>query len=67
MDKKNQQGITIVVLVITIIILLILAGVSVRTLARRNAVRDAQDLKEKTDNYLEQDQDLKNSVRNLYE
>lgn len=38
---KQQKGITLVALVITIIVLLILAGVSLATVARGNIVENA--------------------------
>ena len=36
--KKNQKGITLIALVITIIVLLILAGISINTLFGRNGL-----------------------------
>ena len=39
---KNQKGITLVALVITIIILLILAGISIATLQQTNLFGQAQ-------------------------
>ena len=35
MENKNETGITLIALVITIIILLILAGVAIATISRR--------------------------------
>lgn len=48
--KKNQKGITLIALVITIIVLLILAGVSIATLTGENGVlTQAQNAKTETD------------------
>ena len=46
---KNQKGITLVALVITIIILLILAGISISTLSNTGIFEKAKDAKEKSE------------------
>ena len=46
---KNQKGITLVALVITIIILLILAGISISTLTNTGIFEKAKDAKEKSE------------------
>ena len=46
---KNQKGITLVALVITIIILLILAGISISTLTNTEIFEKAKDAKEKSE------------------
>ena len=43
--KKEQKGITLVALVITIIILLILAGISIATLSQTGLFKNAKDAK----------------------
>ena len=50
---KNQKGITLVALVITIIILLILAGISIASLTQRNLFDTAkkQNKTQKTQHY----------------
>lgn len=48
--KKEQKGITLVALVITIIILLILAGISIATLSQTGLFQRAKDAKEKSIN-----------------
>ena len=48
--KKEQKGITLVALVITIIILLILAGISIATLSQIGLFEKAKDAKEKSIN-----------------
>lgn len=47
---KEQKGITLVALVITIIILLILAGISIATLSGSGLFQKAKDAKEKSIN-----------------
>ena len=46
---KNQKGITLVALVITIVILLILAGISISTLTNTGIFEKAKDAKEKSE------------------
>lgn len=48
--KKEQKGITLVALVITIIILLILAGISIATLSQTGLFKNAKDAKDKSIN-----------------
>ena len=49
-EIKNQKGITLLVLVITIVVLLILAGVTIATLTGENGILTrAQEAKEKTE------------------
>ena len=48
--KKEQKGITLVALVITIIILLILAGISIATLSQTGLFEKAKDAKGKSIN-----------------
>ncbi len=48
--KKEQKGITLVALVITIIILLILAGISIATLSQTGLFQKAKEAKEKSIN-----------------
>ncbi len=38
MEKQNEKGITLIALVITIIVLLLLAGISIRTLTGQNGI-----------------------------
>ena len=47
---KNQRGITLVALVITIIILLILAGIAITALIQTNLLQNAKEAKQKTEN-----------------
>lgn len=47
---KEQKGITLVALVITIIILLILAGISIATLSQTGLFQKAKEAKEKSIN-----------------
>ena len=50
LKQKNQRGITLIALVITIIVLLILAGVSIATLTGQNGILTrASDAKEQTE------------------
>ena len=50
MLKKENKGITLVALVITIIILLILATISIQSLTNTGLFAKAQEAKEKTQN-----------------
>lgn len=61
--KKEQKGITLVALVITIIILLILAGISIATLSQTGLFQRAKDAKEKSINA----QRVENNTLNEYE
>ena len=46
---RNNKGITLIALVVTIVVLLILAGVSIAMLGGENGIiKQAQDSKEKT-------------------
>lgn len=47
---KEQKGITLVALVITIIVLIILAGISIATLSGSNLFGRAQEAKNASDN-----------------
>ena len=48
--KKNQRGITLIALVVTVIVLLILAGISISMLTGQNGILNrAQEAKEKTE------------------
>ena len=53
MLKKENKGITLVALVITIIILLILATISIQSLTNTGLFAKAQEAKEKTQNAAE--------------
>lgn len=61
--KKEQKGITLVALVITIIILLILAGISIATLSQTGLFTRAKDAKEKSIKA----QGVENNTLNEYE
>lgn len=63
MNKKGQNGITLVALVITIIILLILAGVTIASLTGTGLFGKAKEAKNATDNATE----LENTRMETYE
>ena len=60
---KNNKGITLVALVVTIVVLLILAGVSINLVVGQNGViKKAQDAKKNyTDAAKKEEQDLKDT------
>ena len=50
LNKKNQKGITLIALVITIVVLLILAGITINVLLDNNGIiNKAQDAANKMD------------------
>ncbi len=66
MERKQENGVTLVAIVITIILLLIIATVSIKTIVdtrvfdyTRNSVNNAQ-------NQLDTQKDMVQEVRNLY-
>lgn len=61
--QKNQQGITLIALVITIIILLILAGISISALTDSGLFKNAKEAKQKS----EAAQNLENETLKDYE
>ena len=66
MNKREQKGITIVVLTITIIVLLILAGVSISMIVKSTIVDDTEELVNSADEVMDKDRKMKDEVRNLY-
>ena len=50
MKKKNNKGITLIALVITIIVLLILAGISISALTQTGIFEKAKEAKQKNEN-----------------
>ena len=62
-QRKNEVGITLVALVITIIILLILAGVGITALTQTGLFEKAKEAKEITENAIENE----NSTLGKYE
>lgn len=63
MMKKNQNGITLVALVITVIVLLILAGVSISAINSGDGIiENAGDAKEQWNNAIDKDANRMNEV-----
>ena len=61
---RNNKGITLVALVVTIVVLLILAGVSINLVLEDNGiVKRAQDAKNKTEEDLANTQEVMNQMR----
>ena len=63
---KNQKGITLIALVITITILLILAGLTVTFVVDDKVVEKAENYTQAINNQVEEQESLSNMVRNLY-
>ena len=63
---KNQKGITLVALVITIIVLLILAGVSISLVVGNNGVLTRASSAVETNRRAEAEQDIKMAVASCY-
>ena len=64
-QRKNNKGITLIALVITIIVLLILAGVSIAMLTGQNGIlTQAQRAKEETENEQGKEQNILTSYEN---
>lgn len=61
--KKEDKGITLIALIVTIVILLILASISILALTRTGLFKKATQAKQKTENA----QELENSILNEYE
>ncbi len=66
MYKKNQSGITLAVLIVTIVVMLILTTV-VLDLLNDNIMDDAEYTKEMGENVTKNDQQMKDSIRQLYQ
>ena len=62
---KNQKGITLIILIVTVIVLLILAGVTIIAITSDNDIIDRSvEVKEQTNNTLEKDKAKMNDVGN---
>ncbi len=64
-NKRNNSGITLIALVITIILLLILAGVALNTITRGNIIENANNAVDKYNRNTGDDQNLINEVDEL--
>lgn len=64
--SKNQTGITLVSLVITIVIMLILVGVTVKFAIDDQITNKTEDYTQAVNNQLEEQESIANMVRNLY-
>ena len=63
---KNNKGITLVALVVTIVVLLILAGVTLMyTMGDNSIFKKAQDAKNKTAEAVKNEQEYMNSIDNM--
>lgn len=61
MKKKNNKGITLIALIITIIILLILAGISISALTQTGIFEKAKEAKQKSENAQEEENKILNN------
>lgn len=64
--SKNQTGITLVALVITIVIMLILVGVTVKFVIDDRIINKTEDYTQAVNNQIEEQESISNMVRNLY-
>ena len=63
MERKNQSGITLVALVVTIVVLLILAGVSINLVLGENGlISNAKEAREKSKNATDEESQLVNGT-----
>ena len=63
--RKDNKGITLVALVVTIVVLLILAGITLTYLmGDNNIIKKAQDAKNRTVEAIENEQDYFNNINN---
>ena len=66
MLKENNQGITLVALVVTIVVLLILAGITIMyTMGENSIFKKAQEAKNKTEEAIKNEQEYMNSIDNM--
>ena len=61
MKKKNNKGITLIALIITIIILLILAGISISALTQTGIFEKTKEAKQKSENAQEEENKILNN------
>lgn len=64
--SKNQTGITLVSLVITIVIMIILVGVTVKFVIDDRIINKTEDYTQAVNNQIEEQESIANMVRNLY-
>ena len=64
--SRKEQGMTLVVLVIMIIMLLILVTVSVNIVVKKDIFNQAKRAENKTTQYVQNQQDVHQDVRDLY-
>lgn len=64
--SKNQTGITLVSLVITIVIMIILVGVTVKFAIDDQITSKTEDYTQAVNNQIEEQESIANMVRNLY-
>lgn len=64
--SKNQTGITLVSLVITIVIMIILVGVTVKFAIDDQITNKTEDYTQAVNNQIEEQESIANMVRNLY-
>ncbi len=66
MNKSNQKGISIISLVLIVIILLILAGVTFDFVVNKDIFKKTRSAKNETENYINEQQQMQQEIRNLY-
>lgn len=66
MNKSKQNGISMISLVIIVIVLLILATITFDFVVNKNIFKKTENAKNQTENYLDEQQQMQQDVRNLY-
>ncbi len=64
--NKSNNGITLIVLVITIILLVILAGLTTKVIVDSRVFEGAQNVVDESEEQLNDHQEMVNEVRNMY-
>lgn len=63
---KQNKGITLITLILTVIILLILAGVTIDYVADGKIIDSAEDVVNQTEQQIDNQEQMVEEVRNLY-
>ena len=64
--NKSNNGITLIVLVITVILLVILAGLTTKVIVDSRVFEGAQNVVDESEEQLNDHQEMVNEVRNMY-
>ncbi len=66
MNKSEEEGITLIMVIITIIVLLILAAVSINEITNNGIMNRAKQTADEAQNQIETQQSVVEEVRNFY-